>query len=103
LNSDDYIHAIKILKDKKKEFENEIKFVDDEINIIDKDYINRNAKFRIEDKVKFQNKIYRISDIEISQTTSFFMYGLLLVNNIHKKLYRIYEHNLELIEKNNND
>jgi len=103
MTKDDYLHALNELKNKRKEFMNEIDSVDYEINIINKDYINRNAKFKINDKVEFKYRIYKIEKVNITPLSFIFIYDIISINGIIETLYSIYENNLKLIERNNND
>jgi len=69
MDIDNYNHAIKILKEKKRDFKNEIKFIDDEIKILKKTYIEENAKFKLYDVVKHipDDKYYNILSIKINK------------------------------------
>ena len=107
MNRNDYKHAFKTLKNKRKEFEDKIKelkceieFVDEELRILDKDFINRNAKFNESDIVSFLTKEYKVYNIYIEIDSISIVYD---IGNIHKKLYNIYEQNLKLEKRCNND
>lgn len=52
MKKSEYLHAIKALQEKKEELTQEIKFIDDEINLVKKEYINLNTKFNIGDIVE---------------------------------------------------
>jgi len=107
----EYLHALNELNEKKKEFETEIKFTDDEISFLNKNYINENAKYVKGDIVKYLKfkELYQIIQPEYSNRFKILANfisrkGTILYiiekNDItHRRLSHIGENDLELIKK----
>ena len=69
MNIDNYNHAIKILKERKKDFKNEIKFIDDEIETLKKTYIKENSQYDLYEVIKHipDDKYYNVLSIKIGK------------------------------------
>lgn len=84
MNIDTFKHAIKLLIEKKEEFEVEINFVNDEIKELKKNYINENAEFKIGDTVNYKpEKNYHLKYIveSIDIKDEIFTYDIISFGN----------------------
>lgn len=105
MDTDVFNHALKILKERKKDFKKEIEFVDDEIEILKKTYIQENSQCNLYEVIKHipDDKYYNVLSRKINRQGEI-VYDIGEIHETGKEKIHITDVNeYKIIKERNND